>query len=233
MIKVKKKSFSILLLITILLNSFTCYSKIHDDYYFMDMITEVFINEPYFKENDKEIEIASYSICKRDIKEKDIKKIAISINRLSKVLTIWAWNEEDNLYNIPYKSIKCSANLLKTPTGLFHPQEFIEGWHEMFGKNNYCKYLIRFKGHYLIHSPIFENENNNSLKVYTYNGIGKLDSNGCIRLTTGDAHFLFNYLDKDSPIFIFDSAYLGPIEVEEIEKIEKNQTWDPTDPDIK
>ena len=131
--------------------------------------------------------------------------------RLTKTLTIWAYNKEEDNYNIPYKTILCSPNPIRTPIGAFHIDQFINGFHKMFGEDNYCQYCMRYKDHFLIHSPLFSNKNDhNSLKTYSYNGLGVRESGGCIRLSTGDAYWIFNNLDENSPVLIYDSDYIGP-----------------------
>ena len=146
-------------------------------------------------------------------------------------MTIWAYNEELEEYNIPVRAIVCSPNLKRTPRGLFHIYHFIKSeFHEVYGEDSYCQYCMRIMAQFLIHSPIFEQRDHNTLKVYSYNGLGTEDSGGCVRVKTGDAAWLFEHLDEESPVYIYVSDYRGPLLVEKLDRIKETQTFDPTDP---
>jgi len=205
------------------------------DYRFVRMISNlnqehIEKSKNYFLLTDK-IGISGILLYKDPVNQIIPEKIALSINRLTKTLTIWAYNKEEDNYNIPYKTILCSPNPIRTPIGVFHIEQFINGFHKMFGEDNYCQYCMRYKDHFLIHSPLFSNKNDhNSLKTYSYNGLGVRESGGCIRLSTGDAYWIFNNLDENSPVLIYDSDYIGPLSITPLESIPEDQIWDPTDP---
>lgn len=171
-------------------------------------------------------------ILYKDVSKVKYDKIAMSVNVQLKVLTAWAYNEKDDLYNIPIKAIACSPNTKRTPRGLFYPENFLKGFHEMYGDSNYCQYCVRIHNQFLLHSPLFEKRNHYTLKVDSYNSLGKKDSGGCVRVTTGDAAWFYEKLDKKSPIYIYDSEYRGPLAAETIARVDTDQKYDPTDPFI-
>ena len=181
------------------------------------------------KKNDM-IEINGIRMYK-DLSSINIDKIAVAVNIKLKTMTIWAYNNDTEEYNIPVRTIVCSPNTQRTPRGLFHITRFINApFHEMFGENNFCQYCMRITAQFLIHSPIFEERDHNTLKTYSYNGLGTKESGGCVRVKTGDAAWLFEHMDEESPVYIYSSDYRGPLLVERLDLIEEKQKFDPTDP---
>ena len=167
----------------------------------------------------------------KDISKVKADKIAVAVNLKVKVMTIWAYNEEVGEYNIPIRTIVCSPNRERTPRGIFHITRFLNNpFHKMYGENNFCQYCMRITAQFLIHSPVFEERDPNTLRVETYNGLGKEDSGGCVRVKTGDSAWLFEHLDEESPVYIYVSDYRGPLQVERLNLIDAKQKYDPTDP---
>ena len=202
---------------------------------FVEMIKNL-DEEKVKKEIDKlkiynKVDVNGMSIY-NEVDLKNFDDFAVSINLEKCIIIVWGYNKAQNAYNIPIKAIYCSPNKLNTPKGLHHPQAFIKDFHMMYGNSNYCLYCIRIHRKFLIHSPIFEKRNHYSLRTESYNGLGKAISSGCIRVSTGDAAWFFDHLSKKSPIYIYKSDYSGPIFPEELEKIDKKQNFDPTDPYI-
>lgn len=167
----------------------------------------------------------------KDISSIDISKIAVAVNVKVRVMTIWAYNKEAEEYNIPIRTIVCSPNKERTPRGIFHIKRFLDTpFHEMYGENNFCQFCMRITAQFLIHSPIFEGRDSNTLKTYSYNGLGTRESGGCVRVKTGDAAWLFEHLDEESPVYIYEGDYRGPLLVERLNLIDTKQKYDPTDP---
>ncbi len=194
-----------------------------------EMIEKVKVDLRYGKKNTKDV---AGIILYRDTKNIDTKKIAVSVNLKLKNVVVWAYNEEEKKYNIPVRAMACSPNKKRTPKGLFYPQNFIKGFHRVYGESSFCQYCTRIYNQFLIHSPVYEEMKNDTLKTETYNGLGIVESGGCVRVTTGDAAWLQKHLTKESPIYIYESDYRGPLEIEKIERIDENQKYDPTDPEV-
>ena len=155
----------------------------------------------------------------------------IHINKEMNCMTIFA-ADGGNGYIIPVKSFLTSTGD-DTPTGTFHvPEKF--RWRLMI-HDVWTQYATRINSGYpiLIHSIIFSANNPYTVWASTYNNLGIARSAGCIRLSTGDAKWVYDHCPVGTTIKIYNSKYAGPFERPCIAKeIPFEQTWDPTDPDV-
>lgn len=160
-----------------------------------------------------------------------LKDYQINYNLGTRTMYIMA-KDGKNGYIIPYKTFNSSSGP-DTPIGNYKTY-FKYRW-KLMHDNIYCQFLTRFNGHFLIHSILYENAPNSyRLDNKTYNGLDNAISQGCIRLLSGDAAWLYHNIPLHTTIHIYSNIWdKGPVEKSAIEKpIPENQTFDPTDPAI-
>lgn len=158
----------------------------------------------------------------------------IKINRQQNVITVYE-PDENGEYTIPVKAILCSTGLYNaTPKGVFHlSSKYI--WRELNG-GVYGQYASRITGGVLFHSVPYASKNKSTLYWDKYNKLGQQASMGCVRLTVGDAKWIYDNCPSGTTVEVYDSEDPGPLGKPETLKLDKdnvNKGWDPTDPDEK
>lgn len=155
----------------------------------------------------------------------------IKVNKSMKTMTIYTKNPDTGDYTLPYKVFLCTIGSA-TPTGTFKTYE-AHRWKYMHD-DLYVQYLLRYKaGGFCIHSIIYEPaEGSYNLVANTYNELGKNFSDGCIRLTSGDAAWVYENCGEGASLTIYqDEWVMGPFDRPAIEQaIPLMQRYDPTDP---
>ena len=76
-----------------------------------------------------------------------------------------------------------------TPSGKF-TLTTREVWHT-FGSTTYGQYATKYSGKLYIHGPCYFSKNNQDLNPDYYTTIGTKDTRGCLRLTSGDAYWVY------------------------------------------
>ncbi|MDO4438878.1 MAG: L,D-transpeptidase family protein [Eubacteriales bacterium] len=155
----------------------------------------------------------------------------LKLNKSMKTLTVYA-KDGDNGYIIPAKVILTTIGPA-TPIGTFKIYQKYR-WKFMHD-NIYCQYSSRFYNGFLLHSIIYEDEPDSyHLNAGTYNYHGKIQSDGCVRMLSGDAAWIFNNCKNGTEITIYEDEYImGPFDRPAIEQaIPMDQNYDPTDPEI-
>ena len=159
----------------------------------------------------------------------------IKLNKPMKTLTVYA-KDGDNGYIIPVKSILTTVGK-DTPLGTFKAYEGYR-WkymHPADGGAIYCQYLLRFKNGYILHSIIYQGAADSyKLVADTYNQLGKNQSDGCVRMLSGDAAWVYYNCGVGTQITIYEDEWVtGPFDRPAIEQaIPRSQNFDPTDPVI-
>lgn len=154
----------------------------------------------------------------------------LKINKLMNCLTVYA-KDGDSGYIIPVKSMITSVGD-DTPIGTFKtPEKF--RWRLMV-TGAYAQYATRIKPNtgFLLHSVIYDIQDNQTLWTDTFNGIGVLRSLGCVRLHTGDAKWIYDNCAVGTSITVYDDENPGPFVKPGTIPIPQGQTYDPTDPDV-
>ncbi len=168
---------------------------------------------------------------------KDVSKIigkqssyVIKVNKKKNVVTVYA-KDGDKGYIIPVKAFVCSTGYA-TPTGTFRtPAKY--RWHTLMGPS-YGQWDTRVVGGILFHSVFYSrNRNNMTLSVSAYNKLGTTASHGCIRLTAGDAKWIYDNCKLKTKVVIYNSSSPGPLGKPKAKKLKSWHTWDPTDPTAK
>ena len=156
----------------------------------------------------------------------------IKVNKDMKCMTVYA-KDGDNGYIIPFKVFLVTIGSA-TPTGTFKTYE-PHRWKFMHD-DIYVQYLLRYKaGGFCIHSIIYQGAPDSyHLTASTFNQLGKNQSDGCIRLLSGDAAWIYNNCGAGTEVTIYiDEWVMGPFDRPAIEKgIPDDQNYDPTDPVI-
>ncbi|MDE6930564.1 MAG: L,D-transpeptidase family protein [Lachnospiraceae bacterium] len=153
----------------------------------------------------------------------------IKVNKTTNCLTIYA-KDGENGYILPVMSMLTSVGD-DTPLGTFKSPERYR-WRYMIG-DCYTQYATRITGSFLLHSVIFEKENNRTLRAQTYNDLGVARSAGCVRLRTADAKWIYDNVQAGVPITIYeDTTSVGPFYRPDVVPVPNTQEWDPTDPGV-
>ncbi|MFR4440833.1 MAG: L,D-transpeptidase family protein [Hungatella sp.] len=152
----------------------------------------------------------------------------LRINKAQNCLTVYA-QDGANGHIIPVKAMVTSVGD-DTPLGTFQTPVKYE-WRQMV-TGAYAQYATRVKAGagYLMHSVIFDVPNNHTLWTDTYNGLGVLRSLGCIRLTTGNAKWIYDHCPVGTTIEIYESDVPSPFTKPGVIPLPEGQNYDPTDP---
>ncbi len=159
----------------------------------------------------------------------------IKINKAMKTLTVYG-KDGDNGYIMPVKVILTTIGNA-TPIGTFKTYEAFR-WkymHDAEGGAYYCQYLLRFKNGFILHSIIYQGQaDSHHLIADTYNELGKNRSDGCVRMLSGDAAWVYNNCGLGTQVTIYNDEWVvGPLDRPAIEQaIPRTQNYDPTDPVI-
>lgn len=167
---------------------------------------------------------------------KDVSKIIgkqssywIKVNKKKNVVTVYA-KDGNNGYIIPVKAFICSGGT-GTPTGTFSTSEKYR-WKVLMGPS-WGQWSTRITGSILFHSVYYNSpNNNNTLSVSAYNKLGTTASHGCIRLTAGDAKWIYDNCKIGTKVTIYNSNNPGPFGKPTAYKLSSKHTWDPTDPNM-
>lgn len=171
----------------------------------------------------------------QDVRKKLTKKqkssYLIRVNRTASCVTVYA---KDGLrgYTIPVVAFVSSAGK-ETPIGTFKIRDKLR-WHELMGPSwgQWCEHLTF---DILFHSVYYDRERDNrSLNVSAYNKLGTMASHGCIRLTAGDAKWIYDNCKIGTKVIIYNNKKNpGPFDKPKAAKLSSRHTWDPTDPAFK
>ncbi len=151
----------------------------------------------------------------------------IKVNKSQNVVTVYA-KDDDGQYVVPVKSFVCSTGTA-TPSGTYTtPSKY--RWHELMGPS-WGQWCTRITGGVLFHSVFYNSYNNNmALSVSAYNKLGTTCSHGCVRLTAGDAKWIYDNCKLGTKVTIYSSSTAGPFGKPSAYKLSYSHTWDPTDP---
>jgi lipoprotein-anchoring transpeptidase ErfK/SrfK len=176
----------------------------------------------YFGSNGKRLSDVSSVLGKQS-------SYVIKVNKQANTVTVYA-KDGDNGYIIPVKAFICSTGA-DTPTGTYYtPAKY--RWHELMG-SCYGQWCTRITGGVLFHSVYYLTENDNtSLSVSAYNKLGTTCSHGCVRLTAGDAKWIYDNCSLNTTVIIYNSSVSGPFGKPSAYTLSSGHTWDPTDPNV-
>lgn len=158
-------------------------------------------------------------------KEKTEYPYLIQVNKATNTVTIFA-KDENGKYKKPVKAMVCSGGEA-TPIGTFKsPNKY--RWQPLMN-NVWGQYCTRIYGNFLFHSVYYMSRNPGDLSVSAYNALGTTASHGCVRLTCGDAKWMYDNCPLGTTIKIINGTKKDdPLGKPKAMKI--STKWDPTDP---
>ena len=135
---------------------------------------------------------------------------------------------DGNVY-IPVKRFICSQGGSNTPEGTFYsPAKY--RWQELMGPS-WGQWCTRIHGGVLFHSVFYNKyQNTQALSVNAYNKLGTTCSHGCVRLTAGDAKWIYDNCPVHTKIVVYSKGGYEPFSKPSAYKLPSWHTWDPTDP---
>lgn len=153
----------------------------------------------------------------------------VKVNRNASCVTVYAKDKPTGEYIIPVVAFVCSAGY-GTPTGTFTTGAKLR-WHELMGPC-WGQWCTKITPDILFHSVFYDRPyDNKSLNVNAYNKLGTIASHGCVRLTAGDAKWIYDECNNGFKVIIYDNADdPGPFDKPTAQKLSPGHTWDPTDP---
>lgn len=153
----------------------------------------------------------------------------LHVNKTLNCLTVFA-KDGNNGYTIPVKSMLTSVGD-DTPLGTFTTPEKYR-WRLMVN-DTWTQYATRIKAGegFLFHSITYEEPDKMTLFNNGYNNLGVSRSLGCVRLTCGNAKWVYDNCKLGTEVVIYEDAvnpgpFFKPYQV----WIPQDQRWDPTDP---
>lgn len=110
-------------------------------------------------------------------------------------------------FHVPIATMSVSCSNVETPLGDFRVDGQKLRWHTVWGVSNYVQYAVRIDKHILFHSVCYGKRGDpTSLKVDTYNDIIDMrESQGCIRMRTEDAKWVYDNISNVARINIIDT----------------------------
>ena len=150
----------------------------------------------------------------------------IYVNKRKDVITVYG--KDNNMY-VPVKRFICSDGGSNTPEGTFYtPAKY--RWQTLMGPS-YGQWCTRIHGGVLFHSVFYNSKNDpTALSVSAYNKLGTTCSHGCIRLTAGDAKWIYDNCKIGTKVVIYSKSGYEPFAKPTAYKLPSWHTWDPTDP---
>ena len=199
------------------------------------ILTEEMLDQMAEEEATTEAEATTEEEKEKE-KEKDplanLNKYYIKVNRKTNVITVYTYDNQGK-YTKPVKAFVCSVGKSSspTPTGKFKISTK-HRWQLMKG-DVYSQYCSRITGHILFHSVPYRETKSNTLFASYYDRLGNAASSGCVRMTCGDALWIYNNCPSGTVVEIFDgSSANDPLGKPGAMKVSGTaySTWDPTDP---
>lgn len=158
----------------------------------------------------------------------------IKVNRSYNTITIYEKGDTEE-YDVPVKAMICSVgvNGMQTKKGTFTTKGKYR-WKNLMG-DVWGQYSTRIVGGILFHSVYYYgNSNPATLATNQFNKLGSAASHGCIRLSVGDAKWIYDNCPVGTTVTIYDNKKSpGPLGKPEAIRIPASVRWDPTDPNEK
>ena len=154
----------------------------------------------------------------------------IEVDKSKQVVTVYTVGE-NGYYDLIVKQFICSTG---------HCDKVEDGWYKIgeksrwkkMGNGSFAQFASRISGPYLFHSACYYEQKNSQLKVRYYENLGINASSGCIRLTAGDAYWIYTNCPKGTPIHVITSGERDEALLEALQPPALiNQRYDPTDPE--
>ena len=155
----------------------------------------------------------------------------IELDKGKQVVTIYTIGET-GYYDLVVKQFICSSGKKdKVEDGMYRLGTKYR-WRKM-GNGSYAQYANRISGPFLFHSCCYYTQNAGQLKHHYYDKLGRNVSSGCIRLTAGDAYWMYVNCPEGTPIRVMNSGERDEALLASLKPPKRTSNWDPTDPDPK
>ncbi len=138
--------------------------------------------------------------------------IEVDVN--NQVVKIWTYNTETQGYTDLDRAFLCSTGTKSNPTPL--------GTFTLSGKRSAhakfpnwgggeARWWVDLDGTNAFHSLLYAASSDDStLKVSSFNNLGKRASHGCIRLTVADAKWLYDHVEEGIQVWVHEDAAADP-----------------------
>ena len=148
---------------------------------------------------------------------------SIRVNKSTNVVTIYRGST-------PTKACLCSVGLNDaTPSGTFSLQAPKTNWHPLFG-GVYGQYCRTITGNILFHSVYYNTYRNiHTLATGEYVKLGQAASHGCVRLSAGDAYYIWTNVPTGTKVSIGYFGNTDPLPRPKLTPL-NGKDYDPTDP---
>ncbi|MDY6328304.1 MAG: L,D-transpeptidase family protein [Lachnospiraceae bacterium] len=202
------------------------YMKLDDEKAYGNVNTDTYSEAPaiydiYGKSNQSEVKYYT---------EEELLNMSfyIKVNRLMNCVTIYT-TDDNGEYTVPIKTMICSTGGEETPLGIYGTKQKYIFRKLLF--DVYGQYATRIEGQILFHSVSYANGYKDTLIAEEFNKLGLPVSHGCIRLTTEDAKWIYDYCKEGTIVEIYEDENPGPLGKPEMIKVPEDTVWDPTDVD--
>lgn len=159
------------------------------------------------------------------------KKYKIDVNCEQNVVNIYE-KDENGEYTKCVKAMLCSIGGA-TPRSGTYKLKYRWSWLGLQG-DVYGQYATQITGNILFHSvPYTRKYDNSSLEYWEYDKLGTNASLGCIRLTVGNAKWIYDNCSTGTLVTFYSDSNPGPLgkpSEQKISGVESCREWDPTDP---
>ncbi|MBO4997842.1 MAG: DUF5011 domain-containing protein [Lachnospira sp.] len=161
----------------------------------------------------------------KETQQKDKYPYFLQVNKGTNVVTVYG-KDSKGKYTVAVKAFVCSTGN-DTPLGTYKtPNRY--RWQPLMDDvwGQYCTQIV---GNILFHSVYYMTQNPADLNVHAYNQLGTTASHGCVRLTCGDAKWIYDNCALGTTVKIINgTAKNDPLGKPKAMKI--STKWDPTDP---
>ena len=196
-------------------------------------ITELYENEENVLIVDMGQNTDDNKVEKNNNKTVSTKKYKIDVNCEQNVVNIYE-KDENGEYTKCVKAMLCSIGGATPRSGTYKLKKY-GGW-EWKGLQGdvYGQYATQITGNILFHSvPYTRKYDNSSLEYWEYDKLGTNASLGCIRLTVGNAKWIYDNCSTGTLVTFYSDSNPGPLgkpSEQKISGVESCREWDPTDP---
>lgn len=134
-------------------------------------------------------------------------KYFVEVDITNQAVTVYSKDANGKYTNI-VRQMTCTTGTPKKSgvgTWTMNGDKYRWGWFEKF--KVWAQYCSRIHGSILFHSVLFGKADPNTLRIGSYNGLGyEPTSAGCIRLTVGDAQWIYNNCPAGTQVKICQKA---------------------------
>ena len=134
-------------------------------------------------------------------------KYFVEVDITNQAVTVYSKDANGKYTNIVRQMTCTTGTPAKSGLGTWtmNGDKYRWGWFEKF--KVWAQYCSRIHGSILFHSVLFGKADPNTLRIGSYNGLGdEPTSAGCIRLTVGDAQWIYNNCPAGTQVKICQKA---------------------------